>query len=490
MAQRIWRSNATCVECSATRQQGDARNRSRSLIRRLFQRRSHKPGQLTAILRNAGYILLGKGLGGLLSLVYVALAARSLGMDGFGHFVLILAFGQSIAGLAQFQTAEVLIRFGAIHLAEHAPHKLARIIGFCAMLDALSALVAVVMALIAGAWLGPLLGLSGQDSERAAWFAASFIGGLRGTPVGILRLFNRFDLAALIDSLIPAVRLIAAATGFLFANSIVWLLAAWAFAEFLATVIVWMAAVQEVRRHSNLPLRQEALRWRQASRENHRLWRFAGFTNLSSSVGFLHKQAGTLLVGWQAGASVAGIYRIAQQLAHAVSKPVAALSRAIYPDLAHVAVAGGAKAVTGLTDRLSIFGALLGIAAVGIVAVAGPWILTAVAGPQFASGSRVLLILTIAAAIELWAFGQEPALLALGRAGAVLAIRATIGVVAIGLMLFLLSRYGVTGAAVAVLVGNVGTRLAMSLALARYTRSTTRPAASIPAAQVLEADKL
>ena len=459
------------------------------MIRRLFKRRAHTPGQITAILRNAGYILAGKGFGGLLSLVYVALAARSLGMDGFGVFVLILTFGQSIAGLAQFQTAEVLIRYGAIHLAERAPNKLARIIGFCGMLDALSAIIALVLSLIAGIWLGPWLGLSGHDSRQAAWFAASFIFVLRGTPVGLLRLFNRFDLAALIDSLIPAVRLAAAAIGFLFMNSIVWLLAAWAFAEFLATAIIWMAAIREVRRHNHLPLRQEAFRWTQAARENHRLWQFAGFTNLSSSVGFLHKQAGTLLVGWQVGAATAGIYRIAQQLSQATSKPVVALSRAVYPDLAHVAVEGGAEAVTSLTSRLSIFGALLGIFAVGVVALGGPWMLTAVAGPQFASGSQVLLILTIAAAVELWAFGQEPALLALGRAGAVLAIRASIGVLAIGLMLVLLSRYGATGAALAVLIGNVGTRVAMSLALTRFIRSASRPPASIPAAKVLEADE-
>ncbi len=444
---------------------------------------------MSAILRNAGWILAGKGFGGLLSLGYIALAARTLGVEGFGAFVLILAFGQSISSIAQFQTAEVLIRFGAMHLANKAPEKLARMIGFCGMLDALSAAIAVALSLAAGLWLGPAFGLSGRDASRAAWFAASFIFVLRGTPIGLLRLFNRFDLAAMIESLIPAVRLLAAASGFLFMHNIIWLLGAWAFAELLATIIVWITAVREVRRHSGLPLRHEIFEWRQAARENHRLWQFAGFTNLAVSVGVLRKQAGTLLVGWQSGVASAGTYRIAQQLAQAVSKPVVALSRAVYPDLAHIAVSGGGQAVAALTTRLSIFGAVLGTVAVGFVAVAGPYILTAVAGPQFASGSPIFLILTVAAAVELWAFGQEPALLALGRAGALLAIRATTGVLAIALMVVLLDRYGAIGAAWAVLFGNIGTRIAMSIALARFSRSASRQAASVSTANVLEADE-
>ena len=79
--------------------------------------------------------------------------------------------------------------------------------------------------------------------------------------------------------------------------------------------------------------------------------------------------------------------------------------------------------------------------------------------------------------------------MALGRAGAVLAIRAAAGLLTIGLMLVLLDRFGGTGAASAVLIGNIVARIAMGLALARFTRSGRRAAASVQAANVLEADE-
>ena len=50
-------------------------------------------------LRNVGWLLTGKGVGAVLSLVYLALATRSLGVAGFGQFSLVLGTGQAAAAL-------------------------------------------------------------------------------------------------------------------------------------------------------------------------------------------------------------------------------------------------------------------------------------------------------------------------------------------------------------------------------------------------------
>mgnify|MGYP001193208811 CR=1 FL=1 len=93
-------------------------------------------GPLRRTLQNAGWLLSGKGVGGLFSLVYLGLAARSLGLHDFGEFALLLSFGQAIASLAQFQTAEVVIKFGAPHLAQSRLDRFGRILGYSAALDA------------------------------------------------------------------------------------------------------------------------------------------------------------------------------------------------------------------------------------------------------------------------------------------------------------------------------------------------------------------
>ncbi|PKP96691.1 MAG: hypothetical protein CVT76_06230, partial [Alphaproteobacteria bacterium HGW-Alphaproteobacteria-15] len=65
------------------------------------------------VFANMGWLLGGRGFNAVLSLVYLAIAARTLGTEGFGHFALIIALGQAIAGFASFETWQFIVRWGA-----------------------------------------------------------------------------------------------------------------------------------------------------------------------------------------------------------------------------------------------------------------------------------------------------------------------------------------------------------------------------------------
>ncbi|MEG3597353.1 MAG: oligosaccharide flippase family protein, partial [Pseudomonadota bacterium] len=70
------------------------------------------------LLKNIGWLLTGRGLNAVLSIVYLALATRTLGLDNFGYFAIILALGQTVTGLANFQTWQFVVRWGADELAD------------------------------------------------------------------------------------------------------------------------------------------------------------------------------------------------------------------------------------------------------------------------------------------------------------------------------------------------------------------------------------
>jgi O-antigen/teichoic acid export membrane protein len=417
-------------------------------------------------IRNTGWLLGGKGVGGLFSLVYLGLAARMLGVDAFGAFALILSFGQAVASIAQFQTSEVVIRYGAGHLLAKAPDRFSRLLGFSAMLDALSAAGCATLSLLLVFALGDLFGLAAQDQQRAAIFGASFLFSLRGTPVGVLRLLNRFDIAALSETVLPASRLIAALTCFFIAPTLDGFLIAWAFAEFVTTIALWIAAMRELKVRNILD-GAPSLQMRDVAAENGGVWRFAWYTNFASSISFLWQHAPTLAVGWWTGPAAAGGFRVAQQLAQSLSKPVVSLSRAVFPEFTQLAIRRGGGAVARLSSKLSAIAAAAGLAAILFVAVFGPWILTIVFGAEFAFAKDLLLLLTVAAAIDLWGFGQEPAMLALGRPGTVLVARAVLGGAYAALLIALLMQFGPMGAATAAVVGRLVYRAVMTILLKR-----------------------
>ena len=103
------------------------------------------------LMGNIGWLLGGRGFNAVLSLIYLALATRTLGLDGFGYFAIIVALGQAVTGIANFQTWQFVVRWGA---GDDGP---AEATGFAIALDILSvamgAVIAAILVYTAQLWL-------------------------------------------------------------------------------------------------------------------------------------------------------------------------------------------------------------------------------------------------------------------------------------------------------------------------------------------------
>ncbi|MEX1252155.1 MAG: oligosaccharide flippase family protein [Hyphomonas sp.] len=425
---------------------------------------SQPEGPIKRAIRNAGWLLAGKGVGGVFSLIYLAIAARSLGAEQFGIFALILSYGQAVANLAQFQSWQTVVRYGAIHEAGNAHDKLRRIILFSALLDLGAAIMGALLA-VSGVYLfGAQFGWSNDQQDIAVLFSLSLLFGLRGAPTGILRLFDRFDIAAYAETVLPAMRLFGAVIAWLSGASIAGYLIAWAAAELVTTIAIWWASVRELRRRHKGPVPGGRLRG--VVTENDGLWKFAWTTNLTTSLNLVWKQFPVLAVGWAVDAVAAGGFRIAAQLAGALNKPTIALARAIYPEFAKLAVTDRAG-IRRAVGRACIIGGLSGLVALGIVVLLGRPALQLMGGDAYLFVYPVLIVLALAAAFELAGVAIEPALVALGRPGQVLAVRAVVAALYVMLLIWMVKICGSIGAAAATAVTSL---LLVALLYAAFRR--------------------
>src|SRR3546814_13122105 len=74
------------------------------------------PRGVRAAARNLGWLLAGRGVLAVLSLVYLGVATRTLGAAAFGRFALITGASQAIALPVGFQTLQIVVPFGVVHL--------------------------------------------------------------------------------------------------------------------------------------------------------------------------------------------------------------------------------------------------------------------------------------------------------------------------------------------------------------------------------------
>ncbi|MGI4746258.1 MAG: lipopolysaccharide biosynthesis protein [Janthinobacterium lividum] len=425
-------------------------------------------GTFGSVLRNIGWLLAGKGVGAVLSLVYLALTARTLRPEAFGQFTLILATGQAIAALVSFQSWQIVVRHGMAHLAAGRFERLGRVVAFCTAIDFAAAGAGCVLSTIGVLLLGPVLGWSAALSHTALAFCVVMLLSVRSTPVGVLRLFDRFAVGAAADATTPIMRFAGSLVVVAIHPSITGFLIAWGAAEIATSMVYWFMARRVAAPSVSLPTLHGA--W-QAPSENAGLWRFTWMTNAGTTLEAVGKQFGVLIVGLATGPVAAGNYRLAFQLSQSIARISDMAARAMFAELARAHVRQVQPAIQHLVRQLTH----LAIAAGGVVVVVvvlGPPALRLIAGDGHAGATLPLQLLGCAAAVDLAAVGFQPLLIAVGHAGRALLLQAAATLCLVVAMVILLPPFGAVGMAAAMLIASTCAAILFGIAAMRVVRTS------------------
>ena len=163
---------------------------------------------LHRVLKNAGVLLGGRAANAVISLGYMAVAARLLGVREVGVLILINAFAQLVGEVVKFNSWQTVLRFGAAPLADGRREQFQQVVRFTTFLDFTSGLVGVTVAAAVAFFAGHKLGWGPQHAPAAAVYCLTAAMMTPATATGILRLFNRFDVLAAQAPIGSAVRLI------------------------------------------------------------------------------------------------------------------------------------------------------------------------------------------------------------------------------------------------------------------------------------------
>jgi O-antigen/teichoic acid export membrane protein len=423
------------------------------------------------ILANTGWLLGGKGVGAVLSLVYLAIATRTLGVADFGRFALVLSAAQAIKTLVSFESWQIIIRYGQRHLqafdAAAGGHALNRLARFCILIDLASALAGCVLAAIVTLIFGPMMDLSRDMAIDAILFCAVMLLTIRSTPMGLLRLFDRFDAGAVAETMVPIGRMIGAAAVLAVGPSIGGFLIAWAGAELLCALTYWYLALREGRGRMGSWREGRAL---DARAENPGLVGFLTATNLQVTLSQMGQQVAVLFIGIFVGPAGAGLYRLANQLSQSLTKISSLLSRSIFVELARTHSSAGTDELRRLFRRTNRLAMIAGAVIVGLILLVGHPLLGLVAGKDFLPAYPLLLVLGVAASVDLVGVSYRPLLMATDGAGLSLRITFAATLLMFVLLAILLPVQGTVGAAIANLASSVAGFVMMGWASRRAMR--------------------
>lgn len=434
-------------------------------------------GIAAAAARNLGWLLASRGVLAVLSFFYLGFAAHTLGLRGFGRFALISGASQALATFVAFQTWQIIVQYGVTALQTDDTPRLARLLRACAFLDLYSAIVGCLLSVLI-LWVGAgWLGTSENIIPYALGFAIIQLISIRSTPLGILRLRDRFSLSALADSVTPVVRFVGALAAMLLNPTVGGFLIAWAAAEILTAatywILVWRTGDARLLRRGHAPMRAVIA-------ENPGIIRFALSVNATSTLMLSSKQIPLLLVGAAIGPAAAGAFRLAVQLAQGLTKLAQLISRAAFPEFVRAVQVLSAENLRQIMLRSFLGGSVAALVIMLLVVVLGKFALRVIGGDDFVVAYPALIWLAAAGCLDLVTAAAETAMTALRRVVGVLLMRAAGMVGLFAVAAALLPRYDVTAVAIGVFAGAVITAILLTRVSLRLKPMATNESPSIP----------
>jgi len=290
---------------------------------------------------------------------------------------------------------------------------------------------------------------------------------IRSSPTGVLRLFDRFDSGAFAETMIPVGRMIGAGLAWVLMPDITGFLIAWGAAELLCAISYWWLALRVGGKRLGSWRAGRAL---DARRENPGIVGFLTATNLQTTLSSVGQQVAVLVVGLFVGPAGAGLYRLANQLANSLTKISSLLSRSIFVELSRTHSSHGHEALGTLFRRTNRLALVAGAVIIALILTIGHPLLGLIAGKAFLPAYPLLLLLGIAACIDLVGVSYRPLLMATDRASLSLRITLVSTGLLLGMQAALLPIYGTVGAAGANIAASIAGFAMMGLASRRVLK--------------------
>lgn len=416
------------------------------------------------LARNAGILLAGNLLAAVCGLVCHVLAARTLGPERYGILALIITYGLVINGLASFQSWKALVRYGARCLERGRREDFRSLMKFGLVLDLGGSFLGTVTGVAGVVILGRIRGWDQETVFLAALYSGSILFHSCGTPLAVLRLFDRFDLNAAQLAGAAMVRMgavIALAVSRAGLRAFVW---AWFLTEIFGYLLTILWGWREYRRRRFGSVLRAPLQGIPAKFTG--IWRFVWSTNFQFSLKLGVKELDVLVVGGLLGPAAAGVYKIAKQFTRIMDRFTDPLNQSVYPALAKSWVRKDYSGFRKLMIRPALALAVVGVLVWTVFLAAGPRILILTVGGRYAGAYFPILVLMAGMLVAAATFPLEPALLAMGRADESFQAFAWASLLYFGLLAVLTKAWGITGAT----LSSLGFYSIWALLLARKIR--------------------
>jgi O-antigen/teichoic acid export membrane protein len=410
------------------------------------------------VLRRRFATAAGLYLSVALGILGTVAAARILGLGDFGRFATVMA----VVGLAQtlldLTVEESLTKFGFRYVAGEDWGRLHRLFRRALELKLLGGALASLVLLLLAPVADSLFGGDDLAGPMVAAAALPLLAAPENVSASALLLRGRYDLRGGLLSVTMSIRLAAILAGAPF--GVATALAALCAGQLAATLVSGAGGVLALRRFPRAA--PVAL-----GRDRREIFSFVVQSSIATGVISLRAALAPVLLGVSAGTTEVGYYRVALAPQSGFSAASAPVRLVLLTEQTRDWEHGRSASVLRGLRRYSLGAAAVAVVALPVFLLAMPWLVRIVFGPDFLPAVDAARIVLVAAAILLVLGWTKSFPVTIGRPHLRIVTHGLEAIVLLPLVLLLGNRWGVTGAAVAILVSTIVFALAWIVVLSR-----------------------
>ncbi len=436
---------------------------------------SSSEDSLIRVFRNSSWLFSAKGVGAILSIFYLAILTRTLGVAGFGEFMVIVGAIQVLTAILKLQTWQAVVQFGVPYLLAGQHQAFRKLSAQNFWIEFIGGLVACGALWLMLPYGAAQFGWNAPVQQAILGYGVIVFLSVRSTPTGILRAQDRFGGNAFGDAIIPIVRFAGALILLMTLPSMTGFLIVWGLSEFISFVVMWLMVW---RHHDSVYPPQDQATIAVVPPSRKQFVAFLLFTNLAYLVSVVRERLVVVIVGFFVGPAAAGLFRLADQIANSLNRLAEVFARPLFAELSRLFAIGRSRESRALFWRsLRVSAISGGIIFIGLLLL-GKNIIALISGPEYLAAYPILLLLGAATIISLAGLGLEPLLQAAGRAHNALVARVA-GLVTLGVLLAVfLPPFGTIGAAWVMLISAILTTIILFISSRAVIRKPQTPLAN------------
>jgi O-antigen/teichoic acid export membrane protein len=399
-----------------------------------------------SVLRRRFATAAGLYLSVTLGILGTVAAARILGLEDFGRFATVMA----VVGLAQtlldLTVEESLTKFGFRYVAGEDWGRLHRLFRRALEVKLLGGALATIALLLLAPVADSLFGGEDLASPMVAAAALPLLAAPENVSASALLLRGRYDLRGWLLSATMGIRLVAILVGASF--GVTEAFAALCVGQLVSTSISASAGLAALRRFPRTAPRA-------LGTDRREILSFVVQSSVATGVISLRAALAPVLLGVVAGTTQVGYYRVALAPQSGFSAATAPVRLVLLTEQTRDWEHGRAASVFRSLRRYTLGAAAVALVSLPVFLLAMPWLVRVVFGSDFlpaVDGARIVLV---SAAILLVLGWTKSFPVTIGRPRLRIVTHGLETLVLLPLVVVLGDRWGVTGAAVAILVSTL-----------------------------------